>query len=299
VVHPPLLRRLVQRSGSKYVRLNMHRISDHLVLTRRGALTLAAGVSFSGWMRLYAANPDFWNKKEPADWSSEEIEQLITKSPWAKEISAQIPAQGGQSGNMGGGQGQGQGQGGGGWGGPRMGGTGIPGVGIPGIGGGGGGGMGGGGRQRGGGNGQAMQNIRGTIRWESAKPVLEALKTKLPDTLANHYVISMNGFPLNGSSRRRYEDDGDSRSASSTDDILDRFKGVTSLEPKGGRDAQPGVVLQQPSSSNESVLFGFSKDLLSLKSDDKEVTFTTQLGRVQIRAKFNLKEMLYRGELAL
>ena len=175
-----------------------------------------------------------------------------------------------------------------------MGGTGIPGIGIPGM----GGGMGGGRGQRGGG--QPMQNVRGTIRWESAKPVLEAMKTELPGPFANHYVISMNGLPLNGPRLRRYEDDGDSRStSSSTEDMLDRFKGVTFLEPKGGRDAQPGVVQQQPSSSTESVLFGFSKDLLNLKPEDKEVTFTTQIGRVQIRTKFNLKEMMYHGELAL
>ncbi len=269
----------------------MKRLTESLVLTRRGVLTLAAGASFAGWTRLYAANPDFWNKKEPKDWSSEEIEQLITKSPWAKEVSAQIPAQGGgQSGGMGGGQGQG---GGGGWGGPGSNGSGIPGVGIPGI----GGGMGGGRGQRGGGPG--MQNLRGTVRWESAKPVVEAMRSGLPDSFANHYVISLNGFPLDSSRRGRYEEDGDSRSRASADDMLDRFKGVTLLEPKGGRDAQPGLVQQQLSSGSPSVLFGFSKELLNLKPEDKEVTFSTQLGRVQIRTKFILKDMMYRGDLAV
>jgi hypothetical protein len=34
--------------------------------------------------RLYAAGSDFWNKKEPAEWSADEIDKLVTRSPWAK-----------------------------------------------------------------------------------------------------------------------------------------------------------------------------------------------------------------------
>src|SRR4029077_5116405 len=61
---------------------------DTLALTRRGALMLAAGACVTGWRRLDAFNSDFWNKKEPAEWSAQEIEQLTTNSPWSKEVSA-------------------------------------------------------------------------------------------------------------------------------------------------------------------------------------------------------------------
>jgi len=36
-----------------------------------------------------------------------------------------------------------------------------------------------------------------------------------------------------------------------------------------------------------------------LTPDDKEVTFTTQLGRLDLKTKFNLKDMMYHKELAL
>src|SRR5207245_1347169 len=123
-------------------------------------------------LRLEAFTSDFWNKKEPAEWSAQEIEQLTTKSPWSKEASAhfardeseQSPA-GGGGGYPGGGGGYpggggGYPGGGGGMGGPRIGGMGGGRMGGPG--GMGGGGMGGGGRgRRGGGPSQAFQ---GTVR---------------------------------------------------------------------------------------------------------------------------------------
>jgi hypothetical protein len=58
-------------------------------LTRRGVLMLSAGVAVANFSRLHAFSSDFWNKKEPSQWSSEEIEQLTAKSPWAKETTAQ------------------------------------------------------------------------------------------------------------------------------------------------------------------------------------------------------------------
>jgi len=67
----------------------MNREGCHLTLTRRGVLTLAGGAGIAAWSRLYGSNSDFWNKKEPAEWTSAEVDQMITKSPWAKETNAQ------------------------------------------------------------------------------------------------------------------------------------------------------------------------------------------------------------------
>ena len=67
----------------------------------------------------------------------------------------------------------------------------------------------------------------------------------------------------------------------------------------GRRDAQPGVVQQPVSAAYGTIWFGFDRDYLNIKQDDKEASFTTQFGRLTIKAKFNLKEMLYRGELAI
>jgi hypothetical protein len=272
---------------------------DHRIPSRRGVLTLAAGAFATGWIRLEAFSSDFWNKKEPAEWSREEIEQLLTKSPWAKEVSAQYSSQGDDQGGYprgggypgGGGGYPGGGYPGGGYpggmGGPRIGGMGIPGM---------GGGYPGGGRRRGGGQGQSVQ---GSVRWESSKPILDALKTPLPEAFANHYVISVSGFPLSEGQNRRSQEDSDNDSAQSNEAMLDHLKGLTFLEPKGREGAQPGVVQQQPSAGMSSILFGFSKETLALKPEDKEVTFSTKLGRLLIKTKFNLKDMQYRGDLAV
>jgi hypothetical protein len=238
-------------------------------MTRRDVLSLAAGAGILSRARLFGYSSDFWNKKDPGEWSPDEVSQLTTKSPWAKPVSAQYTPQGG-------------------------GGGGFPGGGGYGGGGTGGGGTGRGGRQHGG-VGMPTQSFSGTVRWESAKPVLEAMKKPLPEAFSDHYVISVSGFPLTRGRRGGTDDDSESRDS----DTLDRLKGMTTLARKDGRDLQPGIVQQAPTAGFGTILFGFSKEMLSLKPDDKEVTFSTSFGRISIRTKFILKEMTYRGELAV
>ena len=262
-----------------------------LILSRRQVFMLVGG-GLAAWRPLHGS--EFWDKKAPGDWNSEEIDKLTTKSPWAKEASAQGAAPegyGSQTGSPNGGGYPGGSQGGG---------MGMPRIGIPGIG---GIGMGGGGRRmggnQGGGRGQQRGTLyKGTVRWESAQPVLDALKTPLPDAFKDHYVIAVIGFPLPASPRRYQDEEGDNPQRRSQDDALDNLKQFTTLQPKGKELAQAGIV-QQQTSSNSNLLFGFSKDSLSLTKDDKEVLFSTTLGRLVIRAKFDPKEMLYHGRLAV
>jgi hypothetical protein len=47
------------------------------------------------------------------------------------------------------------------------------------------------------------------------------------------------------------------------------------------------------------MLFLFTKEAIPLSLDDKEVDFTTHLGPLEVKAKFVLKEMKYRGKLAV
>jgi len=69
----------------------------------------------------------------------------------------------------------------------------------------------------------------------------------------------------------------------------------TVLQPKGKSRAQPGVVKVD----NGTVLFGFAKDILDLSADAESLKFSTQLGRLMIKTKFDLKEMKYHKKLAL
>ena len=269
----------------------------HPRLTRRGLLMLAGGAGAQASLRLYASGSDFWNKKEPAEWSSEEIDKLVTKSPWARQVTAQSTAMSRQygSGDTGGMGDPGVGGGGGGY--PGGGGAGYRGGG----GGMGGRGMGGGGRR--GGGGPMPVSYTATVRWESAKPVQAALKTPLPEGLAGAYVISVSGVPILASHRDRSGDPDNDTAVSKglSDEVLERIKSLTYLEPKGKSAAQPSVVQKGSISSSgmPTLLFGFPRDVVPLSADDKEVLFTTKLGQIEVRSKFNLKDMMYHNELAL
>jgi hypothetical protein len=244
--------------------------------TRREALCLAGG----SWMTsidLEASTGDFWNTKPPSEWSAEEAGRLLNKSPWAKEVTASYAGDGRQGGGYPGGGGGYPG----GMGGPRIG---IGGLGLPMP-----RGRMGGGRGRGG---AAPAAYKGVIRWESAQPIREADKTPLPDSLKDHYVISVSGIPMN-TGRRLQEDDGDS--SQPQQDRFEALKQFTILQPKGKELAQAGVVEQQ----GGTFLFGFSKDSLQLSADDKEFDFSTRMGNLAVKAKFDAKEMVYHRRLAV
>ena len=268
----------------------MRKAWSETVLSRRSLFAFIAGASVAAWNRVYAKVSDFWNKKPPAEWSSDEIEKLTADSPWAKAVTAEFS--GGDRSESRGGTDEPPVNGPMGTGNPRGGGMGGPNIGIGGMGGPqiGIGGMGG---PRMGGRGAGRPQMKGTVRWESAQPILEALKTPLPEAFAGHYVISVSGFPLRGGRRPADEANG------TNEDMLDRLKSFTSLEPKGRHGSQPGVVQQQVSTGEGSVLFGFSKELLDLSADDKEATFSTNFGRLTIKAKFDLRAMMYHHKLAV
>jgi hypothetical protein len=260
------------------------------VLSRRGWLSFAAGAGVTAWNRVYARPSDFWNKKPPAEWSNDEIDRLITSSPWAKQVSAEAGAYE-RGGSPGGGTPGTRSPRGGGVGGPNIG---IGDIGLP------RGGRGGiGGPGMGGGRPTGRSQVKGTVRWESAKPILEALKTSLAEEFAGHYVISVNGFPFPAGHGRGSEREPEEDSSRTSQDALDRLKSFTSLEPKGKRGAQPGVVQRQPGMGGGSILFGFSKESLDLGPSDGEAVFSTTLGRLSIKTKFDLKAMLYQGRVAL
>jgi hypothetical protein len=263
-------------------------------VSRRGILTLA-GACLLPWENLYAA--DFWNKKDPSQWTGDEIDELTTKSPWAKPVTAQFAP-----GTNNGGQGQGGGY-------PRSGGgMGGPGIGIGGI------GIGmprRGGMGRPGGYPQSS-NYKGTVRWESAQPILDALKTPLPEAFANRYVIGVRDIPLIENRQRSQQNpddtdqdspklsrpDQDSDSTGPSKQTLDDLKMLTSLQPKGKESVQAGLV-QQMTPGGTYFLFGFSKEFLDFGKKDHEVIFSTQLGKLVVKAKFDPSEMLYHGALAV
>lgn len=244
-----------------------------------------------------------WEKKDPGQWSSEDVDQILHKSAWAKSTDATFERSGAQQGRRGAGGG---------------GGMGIPGIGFPGgrIGGGMGGGGMGGGRMGGGGmgrgrGGQGMERQPALVRWDSAFPVVQALNHFHPQRTStdektsakpaeDSYVISVTG--LRPPRRRRSEDTDDTSSNANSDDSAQRWKDElmigTRLTPKGRDPLSPSEVQLDSSGGLSEVRFLFpKKDPISL--DDKEVDFSTRLGGEKVEAKFHPKEMKYKGKLEL
>jgi hypothetical protein len=285
--------------------------------TRRQFLGAATGAALllADAGAAYGAS-DFWNKKPASEWSESEVQLLTAKSPWAKPAKAEFGGgrrgrfgtsgdpndyPGNKTGNFPGnntgnypgnspGNSPGNYPNGGNYppGTQQRGGIGDPGGGIGNPGGGIGmpGGIGG---RRGGQGGNPadsipIQGIDVTVRWESAKPVLEALKTSLPSEFADHYVIGVNGLSNSVSSAGKDKED----------DMLDRLKGSAFLQAKGKEAIQPGVV--QRSKDGSEVLFGFKKEFLPLSASDKDVQFSLNTGQISVKAKFDPKEMVYRGK---
>ena len=101
-----------------------------------------------------------------------------------------------------------------------------------------------------------------------------------------------------GGRGRGSEREPEEAGSETSQDALDRLKSLTSLEPRGKRGSQPGVVQRPPGVGGGSILFGFSKELLDLGPRDGEAVFSTSLGRLSIKTKFDLKAMLYHGKIA-
>jgi len=264
------------------------------MITRRDAirLGLALPAMFAG-ANLAFAGKEFWEEKQPQDWTEDEIDRLLTNSPWAKAATI---SNNGEYGGFGGRR--------------SGGGLGFPGGGVGFPGGGGGLGYPGGGNRRGGtgpgggarGGQTGQPRFQATVRWDSALPIQQALHIG-PDSkeqnadFEKYYVIHILGdAPMLGSGRRR------DRDAEDDPEQLERreemFKQYTKLERKG--DALPLEKMQQGAQTGNlgpGIYFYFLRDVLSL--DDKQVTFVTKMGPMEMKCKFNLQDMRYRGKLSL
>ncbi len=260
---------------------------------------------------------DFWVKKPYTDWTEKDAAKLLQNSPWTHEvsISAGAPAEGtgggaggrgrrggggGDMGNMGGSTPGGSASGGGDMSG-GAGGAGGSGMGEAGGGGGGGGG-GRGGRGGGGmggdtGGGGAPTSILIRVRWQSALPVRQAtVVTQLGKEKADSdqakkflaqelpgYLVGIVGLPGN-------------MSQMPAERLNEMAKTSVSLQRK---DKDPIAAESAiPSAKDKAVYFMFPKTS-PITLDDKEVEFVAKVGRIEVKRKFKLKDMLVGDKLEL
>ncbi len=230
---------------------------------------------------LRAARKEFWDAKDPSVWSNEEKQTILNDSPWAREGSARMeegkratPAYGS----------------------PRPGGD-MPDV-RPGV-------PPGGTRSVPIGEapprppnpdpGRPVQ-FRVLARWETAKPVRLAGGPEMPDASGQYYVIRLRGLPLIPPPK---DAPADGTPNSANDALLQAIRAGSRLERKD-RPAIPCAHLFTGSgdAATEVLLF-FSREPDPITIADKSVTLECRFAPFHLSVRFPLKDMMFKGELAL
>jgi hypothetical protein len=257
---------------------------------------------------------DFWEKKEYKQWKPKDVHKMLTKSPWAQNVSLDATRmrrgafenlEGGSTQDPGARRGDPeQSQGGGGGGG--FGGSGAsPPSGSVGSGGGFGppsGGPGGGGGPNLGGRRPAARHgpppINVTVRWASALPVKQAIiraryrgdfeESEKDKQLLNmkdeQYVVLLSGLP--------------SRMARGLQRNTDRIKQMTVLHRKKKDPIAAASVEVLPRDQFVEIFLFFPR-AEAIALEDKDVELRTEVGPFKIKRKFKLKNMVYNDKLEL
>ncbi len=131
---------------------------------------------------------------------------------------------------------------------------------------------------------------KATVRWESALPVREAMKASALKDFKDFYILNVVG---NVPSPLTSGDTPEDRSS------MAYLKEVTKLSHKGDEIHMARVELAPQSDvSPAGTRFYFSR-MLALMPEDKEADFVTKIGPLDLRCKFTLKDMFYKGQLDL
>ena len=140
------------------------------------------------------------------------------------------------------------------------------------------------------GMGQRRVSLSVIVRWESAQPILDALRAPLPADLDGHYVLSVTNLPL--ATVRREARGG----VTTADETLDRIQSGATLQVKDRDPVEAGIARR---TRIGSILLGFLKDQLRLTPSDREIVFALTTQQLSLKTKFDAKEMSYHGKLAV
>jgi hypothetical protein len=229
---------------------------------------------------LRAARNEFWENKDPAKWSGEEKRILLGQSPWAREgiVRFEVERKGTR---------------------PYEG-VARPGGGVPGA-------------LPGGtpgaptsvpigeapppppstDTGQSVQ-FRVLARWESAKPIRLAGGPELPEGTERFYVIRLQGMPLlppKGGNAEGVPNPNQS--------MLEAIQRNSRIERKDKIAIPCGHLLTGSGASATELLLFFARGADPITVAEKAVTLESRFGPFHLSVKFPLKDMMYRGALAL
>jgi hypothetical protein len=234
-------------------------------------------------LALLAARKEFWETKDPAGWSTGEKQLLLGQSPWAQEglvrmeeaNNRRTTAGYGNNGRPGGDM-------------PDT----RPGVPPGGV------------RSTPIGEapppppkpdpGRPVQ-FRVLARWESAKPVRLAGAPELPEFTGQFYVIRLRGLPLMPAPKTRPEEVVPNPNES----MLQAIKAGSSLERKDKPGIRCDHLFMGSGNAASEVLLFFARGADPIQLADKLVTLESRFAPFHLTVKFPLKEMIYKGELAL
>jgi hypothetical protein len=131
------------------------------------------------------------------------------------------------------------------------------------------------------------------VRWDSALPVRDALKNAKTAKVEENYVIALIG-DIPGVGVPSDDDDPAERQQK-----LNILKETTRLERKDDPlELQRAKIAPRTPRSASGTLFYFSR-VFPLVPEDKQITFVTKVGPLEVKCKFTLRDMIYRGNLEL
>lgn len=230
---------------------------------------------------LQGAGKEFWEAKEPAAWSSEEKEVLLGQSPWARASIMRFEAEKKKP--------------------QPYQGVARPGGDVPGA-------------RPGTAPGSVPtvpigerpppppttdtgRNVTFTVlaRWESAMPVRLAGGPDLPAESAKFYVIRLQGMPLMPPPKAKPGEDA----ANPNQEILEGVQRSSRLERKDKPAIPCEHLLTGSGDTATQLLLFFARGEDPITLSEKLVTLESRLGPFHLSVKFPLKEMMYKGALAL
>jgi hypothetical protein len=225
-------------------------------------------------LALFASPP--WGGKDPSQWTPSDLEKILNDSPWASQALATFgkalepddmpvtPPPGAEGTGVAGGRGASDGR----WDGGVARNTGIGDV----------------------------PSLPITVRWDSALPIREAL-SRSKDAAASlavgrsaqDYVITVLGLvPANVAPSAEHPAEDPAQ--------LQAFIANSRLIFRSGSAIAPEEAKIDPSTGAVHLFFPRSR---AIALNDKEVNLVTRFGSVNVQKKFRLKDMTYKGQLAL
>jgi hypothetical protein len=228
---------------------------------------------------LLAADPA-WKTKPTAEWSEQDAAEVLTASPWARQVMAGVAGRPSEDelrdgGKMGqptsigydGVDAKGTG--------PKLP-TKLSDLVVP--------------APNGGRSVRSMaQGLPVRLRWETALPVriaeLKAQSADLPTLEGNGYRIAVYGLPggyFKGDPKK----------------LGDPLKEYAALQREGKKDVKPSTVEVFPQSDGWAVVYLFPLSA-EISPKDEKVTFDAHIGRIAVRQLFDLSQMMFQGRLEI